>query len=163
MPRLVDFLGEVPGFRAFLEAAAASPGRLLAPSFAHPVLTAGVLASPPWETGSVLVVAANPDAAEDLARELTLFLPTRRNEKFKAKQVIDCFVVRAGDVLSAGTVYLGTAVFTLSISQFAWINVGVVVVWLGVSIAAGREFQRRVSSHDRRGRSRDPVPEAARA
>ncbi len=78
MPRLVDFLGEVPGFRAFLEAAAGSPGRLLAPSFAHPVLTAGVLASPPWETGSVLVVAANPDAAEDLARELTLFLPARR-------------------------------------------------------------------------------------
>ena len=92
-----------------------------------------------------------------------LFLPTRRNEKFKAKQVIDCFVVRAGDVLSAGTVYLGTAVFALSISEFAWINVGVVVVWLGVSIAAGREFQRRAVAHDRRGRGRNPVPEAAAA
>ncbi len=78
MPRLVDFLGEVPGYKAFLEAAAGSPGRLLAPSFAHPVLAAGALASPPWEIGSVLVVAANPDAAEDLARELTLFLPARR-------------------------------------------------------------------------------------
>jgi len=42
------------------------------------VLTAGVLASPPWESGGVLVVAANPDAAEDLARELKLFLPARR-------------------------------------------------------------------------------------
>ncbi|MCG6951992.1 MAG: MFS transporter, partial [Betaproteobacteria bacterium] len=56
-----------------------------------------------------------------------LFLPTRRNEKFKAKQAIDCFIVRAGDVLSAGTVFVGTQVLALSVSQFAWINVVLVV------------------------------------
>jgi ATP:ADP antiporter, AAA family len=83
-----------------------------------------------------------------------LFLPTRRNEKFKAKQAIDCFIVRAGDVLSAGTVYVGTAILSLTVSQFAWINVALVVIWLGLSIATGREFQRRVAAHDRRSRDR---------
>jgi len=88
-----------------------------------------------------------------------LFLPTRRNEKFKAKQLIDCLVVRIGDVLSAATVYVGTAVLTLSVSQFAWINVAVVTVWLAVSVVTGLEFQRRVVAHDRR--SRDRVTQAA--
>jgi AAA family ATP:ADP antiporter len=90
-----------------------------------------------------------------------LFLPTRRNEKFKAKQAIDCFIVRAGDVLSAGTVFVGTQVLSLSVSQFAWINVVLVVIWLGLSIATGREFQRRVVAHDRR--SRDRAAQAAAA
>jgi len=88
-----------------------------------------------------------------------LFLPTRRSEKFKAKQVIDCFIVRAGDVLSAVTVYVGTAILSLSVSQFAWINVAVVTVWLALSVVTGREFQQRVATHERR--SRDRAPEAA--
>jgi len=90
-----------------------------------------------------------------------LFLPTRRNEKFKAKQAIDCFIVRSGDVLSAATVYVGTAILSLSVSQFAWINVALVVIWLGLSIATGREFQRRVAAHDRRSHDRAAQPAAA--
>jgi AAA family ATP:ADP antiporter len=89
-----------------------------------------------------------------------LFLPTRRSEKFKAKQLIDCLVVRIGDVLSAVTVYIGTAVLTLTVSQFAWINVAVVTVWLGVSIVTGLEFQRRVAAHDRRSRDRSATQAA---
>lgn len=77
-----------------------------------------------------------------------LFLPTSREEKFKAKQVIDSLVVRVGDVLSAVTVYLGTAMLTLSISQFAWINVGLVLAWLALSVMTGIEFQRRVARQD---------------
>jgi AAA family ATP:ADP antiporter len=72
-----------------------------------------------------------------------LFLPTSREEKFKAKQVIDSFVVRAGDVISAATVWLGTTVLAIGVSQFAWINVAVVLVWLGFAVATGREFARR--------------------
>ena len=37
-----------------------------------------------------------------------LYLPTTREEKYKAKQTIDTLVVRFGDVLSAVTVYVGT-------------------------------------------------------
>jgi AAA family ATP:ADP antiporter len=73
-----------------------------------------------------------------------LFLPTSREEKYKAKQVIDTFVVRSGDVLSAGTVYLGTAVLALSVSQFAIVNVVLVLAWIAVSVLTGLEFRRRV-------------------
>jgi AAA family ATP:ADP antiporter len=72
-----------------------------------------------------------------------LFLPTSREEKYKAKQVIDTFVVRSGDVLSAGTVYLGSAVFVLSVSQFAIINVVLVLAWIALSVMTGLEFRRR--------------------
>jgi ATP:ADP antiporter, AAA family len=72
-----------------------------------------------------------------------LFLPTTREEKYKAKQVIDSLVVRAGDVLAAGTVYVGTTVCALSVSQFAAINVLLVLAWLGASVMTGLEFRRR--------------------
>jgi AAA family ATP:ADP antiporter len=72
-----------------------------------------------------------------------LFLPTTREEKYKAKQVIDGLVVRIGDVLAAATVYLGTTFFALSVSQFAWINVALVLVWLVLAVLTGREFQRQ--------------------
>ena len=78
-----------------------------------------------------------------------LFLPTTREEKYKAKQVIDSFVVRTGDVLSAGTVYVGTTFFALTVSQFAWINVVLVLGWLALAVrpasssSAGCQFRRR--------------------
>jgi len=81
-----------------------------------------------------------------------LFLPTTRVQKYKAKQVIDSFAARAGDVISAGIVYLGTTVLTLSVAQFAWINVALVVVWIAVCAATGAEFRRRSVSHA------DPAP-----
>jgi AAA family ATP:ADP antiporter len=75
-----------------------------------------------------------------------LFLPTTRDEKYKAKQVIDCFVVRAGDVLSAAVVYAGTTFLALGVAQFAWINVGLVLVWLVLAVMIGVEFNRRVAA-----------------
>jgi len=74
-----------------------------------------------------------------------LFLPTTREEKYKAKQVIDSLVVRSGDVLAAGTVYLGTTVFALGVSQFAAINVVLVLAWLAASVMTGLEFRRRTA------------------
>jgi AAA family ATP:ADP antiporter len=80
-----------------------------------------------------------------------LFLPTTREEKYKAKQVIDSFVVRAGDVLAALTVYLGTTFFALSVSQFAWINAALVVLWLALAVLTGREFHLRVAAPQKSG------------
>jgi len=74
-----------------------------------------------------------------------LFLPTSRDEKYKAKQVIDSLVVRSGDVLAAATVYVGTTVFALKVSQFAAINVLLVLVWLAASVLTGLEFHRRTA------------------
>ena len=75
-----------------------------------------------------------------------LFLPTTRVEKYKAKQVVDSFVVRAGDVLSSATVFVGSALLALGTSQFAWINVGLVCAWIVVAVLVGREFRRRTDS-----------------
>jgi AAA family ATP:ADP antiporter len=75
-----------------------------------------------------------------------LYLPTSREEKYKAKQVTDTFVVRAGDVLSSLTVLLGTAVVSFSVAQFALVNVVLVSAWLLVAVMLGREFERRTAA-----------------
>jgi AAA family ATP:ADP antiporter len=67
------------------------------------------------------------------ARQL-LWLPTTREEKYKAKQAIDTFFVRTGDVVSAGLVYLGTTVLHLTISQFATVNIALTGIWLGIAL-----------------------------
>jgi AAA family ATP:ADP antiporter len=66
------------------------------------------------------------------ARQM-LWLPTSLEEKYKAKQAIDTFFVRMGDVLSAGAVYLGTAVLHFDVQQFAVANVALTVAWLAVA------------------------------
>ena len=79
-----------------------------------------------------------------------LYLPTARADKYKAKQAIDTFFVRAGDVLSAGTILVGSGMLALGPAGFALINAVLVLVWLALAVAVGREFARRV-----------PAPEAA--
>ena len=65
------------------------------------------------------------------ARQL-LWVPTSREEKYKAKQAIDTFFVRIGDVISAGVVLVGTHRLHLDVQQFAVANIALTVVWLGV-------------------------------
>jgi hypothetical protein len=67
------------------------------------------------------------------ARQL-LWVPTNREEKYKAKQAIDTFFVRVGDVISAGVVFIGTRQLHLDIQQFAVANIALTVVWLGVAL-----------------------------
>jgi AAA family ATP:ADP antiporter len=80
-----------------------------------------------------------------------LFLPTTREEKYKAKQVTDSFIVRAGDVLSSATVFIGTTALAFGTAQFAWTNVVLVSAWLVVAILVGREFRRRTDVAGRQG------------
>jgi AAA family ATP:ADP antiporter len=63
-----------------------------------------------------------------------LWLPTSREAKYKAKAAIDTFFMRAGDVLQAGIVFVGTAIGA-GITGFAWLNVALTAAWL---VAAGR-------------------------
>src|SRR6478672_4006112 len=67
------------------------------------------------------------------ARQL-LWLPTSREEKYKAKQAIDTFFVRSGDVLSAAAVFAGTAILHLTVPQFAAINIVLTLVWLTIAV-----------------------------
>lgn len=68
-----------------------------------------------------------------------LFLPTTREQKYKAKQAIDTFFVRSGDLLSAGLVFLGTQRLGFETRHFAMANLGLVVVWIFLALAIGRE------------------------
>ncbi len=60
-----------------------------------------------------------------------LWLPTSREAKYKAKQAVDSFVVRAGDVASAGLVFAGERL-AFTVSAFAGLQVGLVAAWLAV-------------------------------
>jgi len=78
------------------------------------------------------------------ARQL-LWLPTTREEKYKAKQAIDTFFVRGGDVLSAAAVYIGTGIVHLSVAQFAGVNVALTLAWL--TVAARIAYRRLALPH----------------
>jgi ATP:ADP antiporter, AAA family len=67
------------------------------------------------------------------ARQL-LWLPTSREEKYKAKQAVDTFFVRGGDVISAAVVYFGTSVLGMSVAGFAAGNVVMTLLWIGIAI-----------------------------
>ncbi|HWP37922.1 MAG TPA: hypothetical protein VNL18_10265 [Gemmatimonadales bacterium] len=71
-----------------------------------------------------------------------LFLPTTREEKYKAKQVTDGFSQRLGDVLQAITVYAGTSLLGITTRQFALFNIVLVVAWLVTALAVGRRYRR---------------------
>ncbi len=73
-----------------------------------------------------------------------LFLPTSREEKYKAKQAIDSFFVRAGDVLSGLLVFVGTTYLALEARHFAAVNLVLVAIWLAIAVLIGREYVRLV-------------------
>jgi AAA family ATP:ADP antiporter len=77
------------------------------------------------------------------ARQL-LWLPTSRDEKYKAKQAIDTFFVRSGDLLSAAIVFLGTSVLQLSISRFAMVTVILIILWIGAALLVLKRHQALV-------------------
>lgn len=70
-----------------------------------------------------------------------LFLPTSREAKYKAKAVIDTFFTRAGDVLQAGVVALGTSL-QFAFTHFVWLNVGFTALWLIVVAALARQHRQ---------------------
>ncbi|MBN2206245.1 MAG: translocase [Candidatus Aminicenantes bacterium] len=71
-----------------------------------------------------------------------LFLTTSREAKYKAKAAVDTFFHRAGDVLSALIVFLGTGLLALRVEGFAAFNLAVVVVWILVGVLIAREHAK---------------------
>lgn len=93
---------------------------------------------------SVVRWAKTAENATDYSLQNTLrgilFLPTTREEKYKAKQAIDTFFVRAGDVLSAGLVAFGTNVIILGTQGFALVNLALVMVWIVLAVWIGKKY-----------------------
>lgn len=59
-----------------------------------------------------------------------LWLPTTRDMKYLAKQAVDTFFVRMGDVSSAVLVYLLAELAGLGVQAFALSNLLLIIVWL---------------------------------
>jgi AAA family ATP:ADP antiporter len=74
-----------------------------------------------------------------------LWLPTSRAAKYKAKQAVDSFCQRAGDVLQAGVVYAGE-LSSLSVAGFAAFNVLFVFGWLGVALGLNRRLRAQAKA-----------------
>ena len=75
-----------------------------------------------------------------------LFLPCTYEQKFSAKQAIDSFFVRMGDVLSAALVFVGTVLVVLPARGFALVNVVLVVVWLVLAWRVGGQYKTLTAS-----------------
>jgi AAA family ATP:ADP antiporter len=76
-----------------------------------------------------------------------LFLPTSREAKYKAKQAIDTFFWRAGDLIQAAIVFIGLRL-SLGIRAFAGVNLVLVFAWLWLAYAIAREH-RTLTAPDR--------------
>jgi len=74
-----------------------------------------------------------------------LWLPTSREAKYKAKQAVDAFCVRAGDVLQAGIVYSGE-LLSFTTTAFAALNIVFVLCWLAVVRRLQRSLRARASA-----------------
>lgn len=81
-----------------------------------------------------------------------LFLPLTREQKYKAKQVTDAFFWRAGDVLSAAAVFIGTTWLSMRASHFAFMNLALVALWLLVAWRVGTRYRNLVRT------GRPPTP-----
>ncbi|MFC1512396.1 NTP/NDP exchange transporter [Candidatus Latescibacterota bacterium] len=114
----------------------------------------GILAFSPVIAIAIVQWAKTAENATDYSLQNTvrqiLFLPTSRAQKYKAKQAIDSFFVRAGDVLSAILVYAGTVWFAFQVKHFALVNLVLVFVWLTLAYIIGRQNQNMVSREDLR-------------
>jgi AAA family ATP:ADP antiporter len=71
-----------------------------------------------------------------------IWLPTSREEKYKAKQAIDTFFVRMGDMLAAGVVFVGTHFIHKGVAGFARLNIIFVLLACGVAWLLLGEYRR---------------------
>jgi AAA family ATP:ADP antiporter len=72
-----------------------------------------------------------------------LWLPTSAEAKYKAKQAVDAFFVRFGDVSSALLVALVSGVLHLGVRTFAVVNLVLIGGWLLLILAIARLHARR--------------------
>jgi AAA family ATP:ADP antiporter len=104
--------------------------------FIHPIVALCgyllMLTAPSVRLMSALKVADNSiDYSLGNTTKQALWLPTSREAKYKAKQAVDSFFVRAGDVIQAGIVFAGERLL-LTVPTFAAINIVLVGAWLAV-------------------------------
>jgi ATP:ADP antiporter, AAA family len=105
-----------------------------------------------WVVRAVKIVENSQDYSLMNTLRAALYLPTTREMKYKAKQVIDTFFVRLGDLVAAGIWFVGIHQLALTIQGFARLMLGFVVVWLILAMYIRREHRKLVPM-ERRGRA----------
>ncbi len=113
--------------------------------FIHPlVVLVGymtMLESPSVWTMAWLKVADNSiDYSLGNTAKQALWLPTSREAKYKAKQAVDSFFMRTGDVLQAGIVFVGQRL-AFTVPTFALLNVVLACGWIAVVWALGSAYE----------------------
>ncbi len=103
-------------------------------TFAYPVL-------------GVLMYARVGESSLDYSLSNTvrnaLWLVTARDVKYKAKQVIDSFVQRFGDAMSAGLIFFGTHLVILGARGFLLVNLVLAGIWVIVAFLLARTYYQR--------------------
>jgi len=117
--------------------------------FALPVIAFGGYAAIGLIGGlTVLRIAKTAENSTDYSLQNTvkqaLFLPTSREAKYKAKAAIDTFFVRFGDAASAGLIWVGLHQLGFEARSFAFVNVGLVAIWLLLNVGIAREHKKLV-------------------
>ncbi len=125
-PRLVRYLG-LPGVILALPLVSLSAYGLIGAGVAFTLLR--------W---AKIAENATDYSIMNTGRQM-LWLPTSREEKYKAKQTLDTFFVRTGDVIAAGIVFAGTQWLGLGVTGFARSNVALCVLWLVMAWLVLRE------------------------
>ena len=140
--------------QAFIVSRLVKYGGIAAALLALPIValgTYGMLA-----TGVTLAITrwgktlenATDYSAMNTAKQM-LWLPTTPEQKYQGKQAIDTFFVRAGDLLSAGVVFVGTEWLALTARGFAAGMLIAVAAWLALSVLLLREYRRLSITHER--------------
>lgn len=105
------------------------------------LMTAGfaVLAAVPAFAVLVGVMMVRRIGEYSIARPArdTLYTVVSREEKYKAKSLIDTFVYRGGDAVSASAHALVKSTFGLGVSGVAWCGAGIAAVWALVAWVLG--------------------------
>jgi ATP:ADP antiporter, AAA family len=129
--------------------------------FIHPlvVLTGYLvlLKSPTVSTMEWLKVADNSlDYSLGNTAKQALWLPTSRVAKYKAKQAVDAFFMRPGDVLSAAVVFIGESL-AITVPGFAVINIARTFAWLTIVTALNSAYRAQVAAYRGTGADREPA------
>ena len=115
--------------------------------FIHPIVAMTgyllMLRAPSVQLMGWLKVADNSiDYSLGNTTKQALWLPTSREAKYKAKQAVDSFFVRMGDVIQASVVFVGERL-AFAVPAFAAVNVVLVAGWLVVAALLNVTLRRK--------------------
>jgi AAA family ATP:ADP antiporter len=85
-----------------------------------------------WVIRQAKITEKGIDYSVETTAENALYLVVPRDAKYKVKAIVDTFLVRAGDVCAAASIWIGVQ-FALPTRAFATFNVVLAVVWFLVA------------------------------